>query len=205
MPFLEEGFADNAFVYATAQVMAIGEREDGWHTDGGASLLHAGLTIFGSRTLQVDVLEKGRIGLHQRPGSFYIGNLCAVAHNVAHSATSTGNCGPGPSSEQVQIAIMLRTNVFRAARARNINSTPGPSELFEVVNDVVARHLAEEPFRLPELDAVFAEEEGADGATASTAGRRIGSKRPPPEPLDSDKRGKPAASAKRGNPAAAAS
>ena len=70
MLFLEEDFADNAFVYATAQVMAIGEREDGWHTDGGASLLHAGLTIFGSRTLQVDVLEKGRIGFHHRPGLF---------------------------------------------------------------------------------------------------------------------------------------
>ncbi len=175
MVFLEEDFADNAFVYATVQVLAIGEREDGWHTDGGASLLHAGLTIFGSRTVQLDVLEKGRVNLHQRPGSFYIGNLCAVAHNVAHSATSQGNCGPGPSSEQVQIAIMFRTDVFRGARARKIDATPGPAELFCVVNDAVARHLAEEPFRLPELDAVLAEEEGTDGAAASAAGKRKGS------------------------------
>ena len=47
---------------------------------------------------------------------------------------------------------------------------PGPAALFEVVNDVVARHLAEEPLQLPELDAVLAEEGGADGATASTVG-----------------------------------
>ena len=70
----------------------------------------------------------------------------------------------------MQIAIMLRTDVFRAARSRKIDSTPGPAELFEVVNEVVARHLAEEPLRLPELEAVLAEEGGADGATASTAG-----------------------------------
>ena len=41
-----EDFADNAFVYATVQLMKIGEREDGWHTDGGASLLHAAVTVF---------------------------------------------------------------------------------------------------------------------------------------------------------------
>ena len=51
--FMEEDFADNAFVYATVQLMKIGEREDGWHTDGGASLLHAAVAVFGSRTLQV--------------------------------------------------------------------------------------------------------------------------------------------------------
>ena len=58
--------------------------------------------------------------------------------------------------------------------------------------------------RLPELDAVLAEEEGADGTTASTAGKRIRSKRPKPEPLDSPN-GEEAESAKRGKPAAAAS
>ena len=79
---------------------------------------------------------------------------------------------------------MLRTDVFRGARARKKDSTPGPVELFDLVNNGVARYLAEEPFRLPELDAVFAEEEGADGATASTAGKRIRSKRPQPEPFD---------------------
>ena len=67
---------------------------------------------------------------------------------------------------------------------RKKDSTPGPAEFFDLVNDEVARRLAEEPFHLPELDAVLAEEEGADGATASTAGKRIRSKRPQPEPFD---------------------
>ena len=41
---MQEDFADNAFVYASVQLMKIGGREDGWHTDGGASLLHAAVT-----------------------------------------------------------------------------------------------------------------------------------------------------------------
>ena len=53
----EEEFADNAFVYASAQVLRLGEREDVWHTDGGASLLHAGLTLFGTRSLLASMQE----------------------------------------------------------------------------------------------------------------------------------------------------
>ena len=47
--FLEEDFVDNAFVDASVQFLRVAEREDGWHIDGGASLLHGGLTVFGSR------------------------------------------------------------------------------------------------------------------------------------------------------------
>ena len=79
--FMEEDFADNAFVYASVQLLKIGERADGWHTDGGASLLHAAVTVFGSRTLQVKLEDAGCISLPQRPGSFYVGNLCALNHN----------------------------------------------------------------------------------------------------------------------------
>ena len=52
-PSMEEGVSDNAFAYAGVQVLKVGKREDGWHTDGGASLLHVGLTIVGRRQLRV--------------------------------------------------------------------------------------------------------------------------------------------------------
>ena len=96
--FMDEDFADNAFVYASVQLLKIGEREDGWHTDGGASLLHAGLTVFGSRTLLVNRGGAGCISLPQRPGSFYVGNLCALEHNVAHGEHAAGSYGEGPPS-----------------------------------------------------------------------------------------------------------
>ena len=45
----------------------------------------------------------------------------------------------------------------RDCRARKINSTPGPVELFRVVNCTVAQHLAHVPVALPDLTEVLAE------------------------------------------------
>ena len=56
---------------------------------------------------------------------------------------------------------MLRADVFREARARVINSTPGPSETLNLVNRHVAKHIAEQPFYLPDLADVIAEPRGA--------------------------------------------
>ena len=153
-PFMEEDFADNTFAYASVQLLRVGQREDGWHTDGGASLIHASLTLFGSREVQVKV-EEGSISLSQRPGSFYMGTMTALEHNVVHHEQAEGCLGEG--SDRAQIAVMLRSDVFRRCRARKINAVPGPAELFRPVNAEVARHLAEEPFHLPDLAAVIAE------------------------------------------------
>ena len=165
--FMEEDFADNALVYASVQLLKIGARQDGWHTDGGTSLLHAAVTLFGTRTLLVELEDAGCISLPQRPGSFYIGNLCALNHNVEHGEHAAGSYGEGPPSQQVQIAVMLRSDVFRAARARRINATPGPGELFRIVNSETAKHLAEQPFHLPDLAAVIAESPEAGSASTS--------------------------------------
>ena len=156
-PFVDEDFADNAFVYASIQLMKVGAREDGWHTDGGASLLHASLTLFGSRAVEMKAGNPDCISLSQKPGSFYVGNMCAVEHNVKHNDQAVGCYGKSPKTQQVQIAVMLRTDVFRQARARKLNTTPGHSELYRVVNTETAKHLAETPFYLPDLDAVIAE------------------------------------------------
>ena len=154
--FMEEDFADDAFVYASIQLLRIGARYDGWHTDGGASLLHAAFTLFGIRSMLVK-LNCSKISLPQRPGSFYVGNLCALNHNVQHHADSEGNFSQGPESEQVQIAVMLRTDVYRLGRARKINAIPGKVELFRIANAETAKQLAETPFPLPDLAAVLAE------------------------------------------------
>ena len=166
--FMKEDLADNAFVYASVQFMKIAAREDGWHTDGGSSLLHAALTLFGRRTVLISRSSEGCISLPQRPGSFYVGNLCAMNHNVVHGDDATGSLGKISETfehEQVQIAIMLRSDVFRVARARKINATPGPKELFTIVNAETAKHLAEQPFYLPDLAAVLEEDEEAGGAS----------------------------------------
>ena len=161
-PSVDEDFADNAFVYASVQLLKVGAREDGWHTDGGASLLHASLTIFGSRAVEVRVDKPDCISLYQKPGSFYVGNMCALEHNVKHNDQAEGSYGEGPKEQQVQIAVMLRSDFFRKARARKINSTPGHAELYRVVNTETAKHLAESPLYLPDLAAVIAASRGVN-------------------------------------------
>ena len=185
-PILEEDFADNAFVYASIQLMQPGERDDGWHTDGGCSLLHASVTIFGTRSVQVKVEGQSQVTLEQEPGSFYVGNLAALEHNVRHhveckhtfdgaAATAklyrklcdgitaerdAGNASSAATAEgdqRLQIAVMIRCDVFRDLRARKKNSTPGPAEFFRVVNYAAAQHLADVPVALPDLTEVLAE------------------------------------------------
>ena len=95
------------------------------------------------------------LSFQQRPRSFYLGNLCAMKHNVKHGDQAEGCYGP--PSAKIQIAVMLRTDVFRYARARKINSTPGPKELFDIVNTETARHIAEWSLYLPDLNDVIAE------------------------------------------------
>ena len=123
----------------------------------GCSLLHVSLTLFGERSVRVDLEQQGCISLAQKPGSIYLGNLVALNHNVVHGKHAPGSYGERPEEKQVQIVVMLRSDVFRAARARKKNQAPGPMGLFRLANTVTAKHLAEEVFHLPDLTAVLAE------------------------------------------------
>ena len=93
----------------------------------------------------------------RNPVSVYMGNICALNHNAAYDEDPTGTYGDGPPSQRVQTAVMLRSDVFRAARAREINAKPGLEELFTIVNRETARHIARQPLHLPDLAAVLAE------------------------------------------------
>ena len=196
-PILQEDFADNAFVYASIQLMQSGARNDGWHTDGGCSLLHASVTLFGTRSVEVKVEGQPQVTLDQEPGSFYVGTLAALEHNVRHhveckhtfdgaaatakvdrkdvaSAASVQGDAENDSSaetaegdQRLQIAAMIRCDVFRDFRARKINSTLGPAEFFRVVNYTVAKHLADAPLALPDMTEVLAEVTRTDFVSGS--------------------------------------
>ena len=120
-------------------------------------MLHLSVTVFGSRLLSVSLEEQARISMAQRPGSIYLGNLCALNHDVAHHERSPGCLGEDGPGEPIQITVMLRSDVFRAARARKKNTTPGPRELFRLANGATAKHLAVEVFQLPTLADVLSE------------------------------------------------
>ena len=72
----------------------------------------------------------------QTPGSFYIGNMCAIRHNVKHYGPeaqaglfkSTARDEKSPDGHV--IAVVIRSNFFREARGLKKDATPGPAELF---------------------------------------------------------------------------
>ena len=64
---MHEDFSGKAFGYASVEVVNWGERDRAWYTDGGASLLVAGVTIFGSH----DLLVKARDNMGDARGVTY--------------------------------------------------------------------------------------------------------------------------------------
>ena len=158
--FFNTCFSDTALTYGVLQVMKPSERYDPAHFDGGASLLHGGLTIFGSRHLECRVAasaasEEDWEVLPQRPGSFYVGNLCAPWHRVRHFEQP----GPfGAAAGDVHVAVMLRTDVFRVARARAMKAKPRPVEVFDFVNEIIASALSERPLTFPDFASCLEEQ-----------------------------------------------
>ena len=137
--------------YAVVQVMRPSERQDVAHFDVAASLLHAGLTVWGKRGLEVRLAKPAQGALEewktvpQQPGSFYIGNLCAPWHPVVHLPPEQAEPlhRSSDSEEGVHIAAMLRSAVFAEARARCSSSRASPAKkIYDAVKDVVAKHLA---------------------------------------------------------------
>jgi hypothetical protein len=134
------------------QVMRPSVRKDPKHYDGGASLLHGGLTLFGARDLALLYPDGKSELLAQTPGTYYIGNLCAIEHEVQHHIPKEQKLLQG-----LEIAVMFRTDCFRHNRARKLVGRPGPVHIYDAVNAVVATALARDPLHLPTYAEVMAE------------------------------------------------
>ena len=142
--------------------MKPGKRDDRAHFDGAASLLHAGLTVWGRRGLEIRPLPTDQWqNFPQEPGSFYVGNLCAGWHKVAHLPTEGAgplfHATPAATNEGVHVTVMLRSNVFPSARARTSSGKASPEEVYDAANALVAQHLAEEGLELPAFEACLAD------------------------------------------------
>ena len=162
--FMERPLAEDAWAYAVIQGMNPGNRDedDSAHSDGAASLLQAGLTVWGRGELYVGRAFCQWQSFFQEPGSFYVGKLCAggVAHlptegagpgrGVAHCAT------PAATNEGAHVTVLLRSNVFPSAGARRGFRKASPAEVDDAVHALVAQHLAEEGLELPAFEACLA-------------------------------------------------
>ena len=164
--FFSTCFSDTALTYGVIQVMEAGHHDPA-HFHGGASLLQAGLTILGTRHVELSGVQSAadKVAesaadnwqvLPQSPGSFYIGNMCAACHRVSHLDCKE----PGMLSEaagNVHIAVMLCTDVFREEQSNLFLPKPTPITVFRIVNQVVASTLASDRLHFPDLGSCIFE------------------------------------------------
>ena len=160
------------------------------HQDGGASVLHMGLTLFGRRNLvctqgsgQPDVL------LENRPGLVYLGQLTGPRHQVLHQPAPDDELLDIPGVGKCSVTVMFRTGLFPHCRSRLRNTTPSPVKVFRKLAESFRVSVASGLWRLPtltECHAAFAEL--AAGAQCSGgAGTEM---EPAPESRATAKKGK---------------
>ena len=81
--------------------------------------------------------------------------VCPHFHRVRHLEQTGPLCA---AAGDVQVAVMFRTDVFRAERSRATNVKPKPAEVFDIVNEVVASALSARPLSFPDFASCLAEE-----------------------------------------------
>ena len=159
--------------YLSLQMLTTVERQDTAHFDGGASILHMGLTLWGRRRLYLNLADPAEkvvpmagpagdewVVTHQRPGSVYLANLCAPFHQVGHEGEDDpDDLFHAPSGQSYKVAIMFRTSCFGYARARTSSTPPNPKQVFEIVSSVIHKVLLSNRFCLPSLQDCLEQEE----------------------------------------------
>ena len=113
--FLSTSFVDTALCYASIQIMRCQPRHDPEHFDGGASLLHGGLTVYGRRVVAYQRADRKWDRMVQEPGDFYVGNLTAPLHRVEHFGSAEaeplyheqdGDAGGCLSSQRIRCDVV---------------------------------------------------------------------------------------------------
>ena len=87
----------------------------------------------------------------QRPGSLYVGNFCAQENSLPHRERADSE----PPDDHVHIALKLRSGVSRIWEGRRTGRAF--MEFLHIMRMETARHVAQVPFRQPDLAAVMAE------------------------------------------------
>ena len=125
-----------------------GEVQENMHHDGGASVLHMGITLFGRRRLRCweDDSDGEYQDFPQVPGSVYLGTLTGPLHQVRHDLPRA-DCEVHRGHS---VSIMLRTTLFPHSRARAMKHVAEP-QFLGCLSRAFAESLRDLPWSLPDL------------------------------------------------------
>jgi len=154
-----------------------GEGEDMWneprHKDGGGSVLHLGITLFGKRLLRCEQADGQDIVVENFPGTVYLGTLTGCYHQVHHKAAAANELY---TDAGWSVTIMCRCALFGANRARLRNTTPSPVPFFLELTKSFTKSLLQFKFKLPTMTEILSvfDENNTVGAGLLPAGSAAG-------------------------------
>jgi len=170
-----DDFVEKVFHFVMLQPMVPATyREDQKHCDGGASILHMGLSLYGERWLRF--WEKDVDAPHEiclPPGSVYISSPACFSHQVVHR---DGQAGPelmdfhGLNSAHCKLAVQFRCSLWNDNRATNPPASPIAA--FQAAAEVIAEWLANAALRLPSKASCEATSEAQKRCRAFPCGPR---------------------------------
>ncbi len=142
--------------FLTCGELAITRASGRWveplHQDGGASVLHMGVTLYGRRQVKLKQVEGLKdIVIQNSPGTVYISQLTGPMHEVSHHGTLQGELLQLPGLGDCSVTIMMRTALFPACRSRLRNTTPSPAKMFTAVAEALRAGMASSTWKLPTL------------------------------------------------------
>jgi hypothetical protein len=120
------------------------------HQDGGASVCHMSLTLWGRRRVVCDVPGCAAVPVKCLPGTVYISQLTGPHHQAIHEKSATCELLV-LDGHRLSVAFQFRTALFARNRSRNRNATPSPPAFFQALTSSFAASLAEIPLEFPTL------------------------------------------------------
>lgn len=120
------------------------------HMDGGASVLHMGVTCYGDRDMVCHRpgFEDDPVVVRNTGGTVYLGVLTGPRHGVTHRPSVPDQLLPHRLG-QLSVTIMLRTTLFPHTRSRVKGTTPAPTVWYHRLAENLSTSLATLPWQLP--------------------------------------------------------
>jgi hypothetical protein len=143
--------------FGSSGELCVTRAEGNWaeavHQDGGASVVHCGITLYGDRRLVCEQPDLSSVVLRNSPGTVYLGGLTGPVHGVTHLPSAADQLLDGENSA----TVMLRTTLFPNHHSRVRGTTPSPQGFFFAIAASFVDSFARLPWQLPSLEECAAE------------------------------------------------
>ena len=101
------------------------------HQDGGASVVHIGITLYDRRDLRfIQGKDMADVSVDNGPGTVYFGQVTGAEHQVHHKEALDCELLNVPAVGLCSVTAMLRSGLFPYNRARVRGTTPSPQAFF---------------------------------------------------------------------------